>query len=135
VPFGLELAISPAEQSQGLSDRESLDAGSGMLFPQQREQVPTFWMRRMRFPLDFVWIGANCTVLDVTEDVPPPTSGTSNNSLPIYSPSVPVLFVLELNAGELSENGLGIGEKVEFKNFELGSSGCRLGSPTLVLAG
>ncbi len=130
VPFTLELAISPAEQSQGLSDRASLPVGTGMLFPQRREQVPTFWMRRMQFPLDFVWISANCTVGDITEDVPPPASGTPDNNLPIYSPSVEVLFVLELNAGEVSENSLGVGDQVTFRNIDFDAGECGPDGPT-----
>jgi uncharacterized membrane protein (UPF0127 family) len=134
VPFSLELAVSPAEQSQGLSDRDSLPLRTGMLFPQRREQVPTFWMRRMRFPLDFVWISADCTVGDITEDVPPPASGTPDNNLPIYSPLVEVLYVLELNAGEVSENGLGIGDEVTFRNVDLDTEGCGPEGPTLTAA-
>ena len=134
VTFELELALSPAEQAQGLSDRDSLAAGSGMLFPQRRSQVPTFWMRRMRFPLDFAWIGANCTVLDVTEDVPPPAPGTPDNNLPLYSPPVRVLYVLELNAGELSESGLGVGDEVMFRNVDLESGGCGRAAPTPISA-
>jgi len=70
-----------------------------MLFVYESPGPVAFWMRRMRFPLDMVWIGADLTVVDVTANVPPPAVGTSDASLPTYSSGVPPQYVLEINAG------------------------------------
>lgn len=56
-------------------------------------------MRRMRFPLDMVWIDADLTVVGVTANVPPSAAGTSDASLPSYSPGTSLQYVLEINAG------------------------------------
>ena len=53
--FMVEIAASPDERSRGLSGRDRLPEGSGMLFVYNEPAVPGFWMRGMRFALDFVW--------------------------------------------------------------------------------
>ena len=66
--FDVELANTPPLRTQGLSDRPSLPEQTGMLFIFDSGRTSQFWMYRMQFPLDFVWIGENCTVVDVTEE-------------------------------------------------------------------
>ena len=93
-----------------------------MIFPMVSEGIPAFWMRGMLIPLDFVWIGADCSVRDTTLNVPPPEDpdGPTSN-LPIYSPSIDVLYVFEINAGEFESLGLREGDNALF--FNLGSTG------------
>ncbi|MCH8192359.1 MAG: DUF192 domain-containing protein [Chloroflexi bacterium] len=124
VAFVVEVARTVAEQAAGLSDRDELREGTGMLFPQSRDRIPVFWMRRMRFPLDFLWIAADCTLAEVTPDVPPPDEGTLTTNLPTYSPSVPVRYVLEINAGAAQADGLTPGDPVRFSGRELGDLSC-----------
>ena len=68
----VELAVTPEERSQGLSGREVLPEGSGMLFVFEGDQHLSFWMREMNFPLDMVWIDSSCHVVDVTRRCPNP---------------------------------------------------------------
>ena len=115
--FTMELAVTPDQRAQGLSGRASLAPGTGMLFVYKNEVSPRFWMKEMRFPLDMVWIDARCTVADVTHDVPPPAPDQALGGLPTYSPSVPVQYVLEINAGEAKSAGLRRGDPVEFQGI------------------
>ena len=124
VAVPVELALTPEEQRQGLSDRPSLAPGTGMLFVFETEHALTFWMRNMHFPLDMVWIDAGCTVVDISQDVPPPTPGTPNSVLPRYSPDGPARYVLEINAGESGALGLGPGDRVSFAGTISGDYGC-----------
>ena len=110
-----ELAQTPEERAQGLSERDSLAAGAGMLFVFETERQPSFWMRGMRFPLDFLWISAGLRVVDRTEDVPPPDPETPDADLPRYVPDAAVLYVLEVNAGVIREAGVEIGDTVIFE--------------------
>ena len=71
-------------------------------------------MKDMRFPLDFIWIGADCRVVDVTVEVPPPAPGTPNRELPTYRSSRPAAYTLEVNAGEVERHGVAIGDPVRF---------------------
>ena len=115
--FGVEIADTPETRAQGLSGRPSLDDGYGMLFVFERAYEHRFWMKDMMFPLDFVWISEGCAVVDVTANVPPPEQGTETNDLPTYSPSAPVLYVLEIDAGTIAETGIEVGDAVAFSGF------------------
>ena len=110
-----EVVRSPADRSQGLGERDSLAPDEGMLFVFDEERVASFWMRGMRFPLDFIWIAANGTVVDLTEGVRPPGPGTEDSELALYKPGVPVLYVLEVNAGGVRQGGVQIGGAVTFE--------------------
>ncbi len=122
--FPVELAVEPDERIRGLSGRAALGPGTGMLFVFEIESRFRFWMREMEFPLDIVWIGAGCQVVDISVNVPPPEPGTSLADLPRYSPGVPALYVLEINGGEAEELGLGVGDPVEFREELAGRYGC-----------
>ena len=110
-----ELARTPEERARGLSGRESLADDAGMLFVFQAEGQHAFWMRGMRFPLDFVWVSSARRVVDMTENVPPPAPGVPDANLPRYQPAEPVLYVLEVNAGVVREAGLQLGDLVTFE--------------------
>ena len=122
--FPVELSVTPDERIRGLSGRASLGTGTGMLFIFEVESRLRFWMREMEFPLDMVWIGAECQVVDISVNVPPPDPGTSLDDLPRYSPRTPARYVLEINGGEAEALGLGAGDPVEFLYGLAGRYGC-----------
>ena len=124
VSFDVELALDNEQASRGLSYRDSLTPGAGMLFVYPEERMRTFWMFEMRFPLDMVWIDGNCRVADISENVPIPEPGMTTSDLPFYSPSVPVRHVFEINAGESRQYGIDIGDKVVFAGGLEGLHGC-----------
>ena len=86
VAFPVEVAVTPEQRQQGLSGRPSLASGAGMLFVFESPMPLQFWMKRMQFPLDMVWIGADCTIGEITRDVPPPPPDTKDSDLARISP-------------------------------------------------
>lgn len=122
--FSVDLALTPEQRSQGLSGRHVMAAETGMLFVFENEGALTFWMKEMRFPLDIVWIGADCTVVDVTLGAPPPEEGQGLADLPRFSPRSPAQYVLEINAGEFVDRGIEAGDLVEFAGDLDGLHGC-----------
>ena len=122
--FTVDVADTGQERTRGLSGRPSLAPGTGMLFVFDEPGIHSFWMIEMRFPLDFVWIGADCTVVDLTEDVPPPQPGQSPGDMPRYRPAAPVRYVLEINAGEIESAGIAAGDAVTFEGDLAGNYGC-----------
>ena len=120
----VELAITPAERSQGLSGREVLPQGTGMLFIFEGDQHLAFWMPDMNFPLDMVWIDSGCRVVDATLNAPVPEPGQSLVDLPRFSPGAPARFVLEINAGEFKAAELKPGEQASFGGSLEGQYGC-----------
>ncbi len=112
--FTVEIAQTEEQKAQGLSGRETLDKNSGMIFVFVPTTIPTFWMRDMKFALDFVWISENLEVIDITRNVPPPEPNTPLAALPQYSPKSEVKYVLEINAGQA--DGISIGDRVTILN-------------------
>ena len=124
VVIPVELAVTPEERITGLSGRDNLNSGSGMLFIFEVETRHRFWMREMEFPLDMIWINGDCRVVDVSVNVPPPEPGTSLEDLPRYSPGAPAMYVLEINGGEAEALGLGAGDRIQFLGGLAGMYGC-----------
>ncbi len=103
-----------ATRSRGLSGRDGLPAKTGMMFIFEDRKASAFWMKDMKFSLDFIWISEDCRIVDITRDVPHPPAGEQNPSLPLYSPAVPAAYNFELNAGEAARHGLRTGDFVVF---------------------
>lgn len=110
-----EVARTTEERAQGLSGRDSLARDRGMLFIFEDDGRRGFWMRGMRFPLDFIWISAGGRVVDLTENVPPPSPGVKDADLQLYRPAGPVRYVLEVNAGVVRKEGIEVGDEVTFE--------------------
>ena len=108
-----DLALTVAQKSVGLSGRDSLDRDAGLLFVYSAPQRATFWMKDMRFPLDFVWISGDKRVVKLTEDVTP--SDPEEPDVPLYFSGREVGYVLEVNAGAASELGISVGDEVTFE--------------------
>lgn len=119
----VELALTGAEQAQGLSGREELAAGSGMLFVWNQESRRSFWMPDMNFPLDLVWLNGECAVVQITAEAPPQAPGQSRADLPRYTVDG-VKYVLEINAGEAARRGINVGDRAQFQGGLAGEYGC-----------
>lgn len=109
----IEVARAPAEIELGLGNRDSMAHDSGMLFDLSATERPQFWMKRMRFPLDFIWILDDQRVAEVTPDVEP-QPGATDDQLRLYSPMTDVRYVLELNAGAAGRLGIEPGSQLTF---------------------
>lgn len=101
-----EVARTPESWQHGLSERQSLAPGSGMLFVFSDRNSRTFWMKGMRFPLDMVWISDTHVVgfeTNVLAD-----GGARLIQIP------PVDSVLEINAGDVQRLGVHVGDRVQW---------------------
>lgn len=105
--FKVEIADTPSKQAHGLSGRYRLARDRGMLFVFKRLEKRGFWMARMKFPLDIVWI-SNGKIIGVSENLPP--VGALSGAPVYYSPE-PVDWVLEINAGLTNSFGIKIGDR------------------------
>jgi uncharacterized membrane protein (UPF0127 family) len=108
----VEIVNTAASITQGLSGREQIGS-DGMLFLLPQTTIPTFWMKEMKFDLDFIWLKNN-QVVDITRDVPHPDPETPLTALPIYSPPGPINMVLEVNAGQAAVWKIEPGDKLSF---------------------
>lgn len=101
-----EVVESPEKLWLGLSGRQELPAGTGMLFVMPSLDYQHFCMRDMLLPLDFIWI-AHQKIIGLTKNISPLDPGT------ISSPA-PAKFVLELPAGFCDKHGLKVNDPVSF---------------------
>ena len=115
--FEVEIADTPQLRSKGLSGRDGLADMSGMLFVFESGRTSNFWMKGMRFPIDFVWIGEECTVVDTHPNAQPPAPGTNDGDLPLYRSGSPAVYTFEINAGKVAEIGIEVGDNVTFSGF------------------
>ncbi len=109
-PLTVEVAASPASQTKGLSERDAIGS-DGMLFVFSQPNYYKFWMKNMRFDLDFVWI-ADVVVVDITPNVPRPDD---SDFLPTFGPPVPVDAMLEVPAGYAQQQGWAVGAAVSLE--------------------
>lgn len=105
----VEIADNPQTRAIGLSGRDFLASDAGMLFVLDQEEIPSFWMKGMKFPLDIIWLNSG-KIIALSENVPIPIV----NNFPLYSPNNLVDQVLEVNAGFVNFNNIQIGDKVNF---------------------
>ncbi|MEN8780276.1 MAG: DUF192 domain-containing protein [Desulfobacterales bacterium] len=103
----IELATTPEARSCGLSLRDSLPANRGMLFVYAEPEILTFWMKNTRMPLSIAFIDAAGRIVSIQKMNPFPITT-------IYASPVPALYALEVNQGWFEENGIGVGDVVEF---------------------
>jgi len=125
------LAKTDSSRTQGLGDK-NLTETTGMLFWFPTSDRWAFWMKNMRFGLDFVWM-ADDRVVELTLAVPPPelaappklTAPLELTALPesirpisaaVLIPKSPVNLVLELPAGQVSQLNIQVGQRVTFLN-------------------
>lgn len=109
----LEVADGAGERTSGLSGRDGLAEGAGMLFVWDEEAAHTLWMKDMRFALDFVWLDVGRRVVQVDRDVQP-QPGASDGDLVRYSPPTPVKYAIEVTAGEAARLGVAVGDVIAF---------------------
>lgn len=104
--FRFEIADTDAEHAQGLSGREDVPPGYGLLFIFDRKERYGFWMKDMLVSIDMIWLADDGTVLAIDEAVSPDTYPT-----PFYPPE-PVRLVLETRAGEARAQGWNVGSRI-----------------------
>ena len=121
--FKIWIAETQATRAQGLSDQPSLPRDWGMWFDRESTGGASFWMKNMHFPLDMLWLDESFQIVHVTHNAEVPEAETPDAELSRYHPSVPVRYVLEVNAGLAQELGLQEGIMVEMVRLSEASGG------------
>lgn len=108
----VEIADTQSKRNKGLGGRQSIASDEGMLFVFSDLGKHPFWMKGLKFPLDFIWIRGD-TVVDLTQDAPLATAGQPDSALPIYQSKEDVDKVLEINAGIIQRLNIQVGDTVK----------------------
>ncbi len=107
----VEIADTQEKRSKGLGGRESLGEGKGMLFIFPKADKYPFWMKGLKFSLDFIYIRED-KVIDFLPNIAPPSAGQTDESLPIYLPREEADKVLEVAAGTIEKLNIKVGDKI-----------------------
>jgi len=111
----VEVAVMLDEITKGLSGRESLREGNGMLFVFEDmgdafSPAHDFWMRNMKFSIDMIWIGRDHKIVYIKKDARPESYPET------FGPGAEVdaRYVLEVNSGFSEKYNIKEGDLVEF---------------------
>lgn len=107
----VEVADTDSKRKQGLGGRQSIASDGGMLFIFDKPGRYPFWMKGVSFPLDFIWIRAE-KIVDLTQNVLPPTLKQLDASLPVYQSKEDVDQLLEVPAGTIEKLNIKVGDTV-----------------------
>ncbi|EKE77638.1 hypothetical protein P24_04699 [Oceanibaculum indicum P24] len=108
--FDVEMAVTPAQQAQGLMFRQQMAPEAGMLFLYDRPQGVAMWMKNTLIPLDMFFIDAKGRITGIEERTVPFSTQT------IESPGL-ASAVLELNAGTAERLGIRVGDRLVHPAF------------------
>jgi len=104
------VAATDGQRYLGLSDARSLPEGGGMLFVYDAVADRTFVMRRMDFGLDIVYADAERRITSIHHaPAPGPDEDGSDQRYPGRGQ-----YVLEVNLGWTTRNGIEVGDTLEF---------------------
>ena len=112
--FRIELAVSPAQQAQGLMYRRALAADAGMLFLYRRARQVSMWMKNTLIPLDMLFLARDGRIVQIVERTVP-------GSLKTIASDGVVAGVLEVNGGTADRLGIAVGDRVRHPAFAGGS--------------
>jgi uncharacterized membrane protein (UPF0127 family) len=105
-----EVVTNSWDKAKGLSGRDKLAEDAGMLFVYSQAAKYPFWMNRMRFNLDFIFINQD-RVVDIRENLPAPKAGEQPATV---VPAAAADKILEVNAGFAAKHKIKIGDRVEY---------------------
>lgn len=113
--FSTEMALTNAEQAQGLMHRTHMEENEGMLFLFGNVNRRAFWMKNTLIPLDIIFIREDGTIHHIHSKANP----LDETRITALEPSK---AILEINGGLADQMGIKIGDKIyhaAFKNMNL----------------
>jgi uncharacterized membrane protein (UPF0127 family) len=106
-PLTLEIAATDEARERGLSEREVLASGTGMLFIFDEAALHGFWMPDMHFSIDIAWLDDNFCFVTIEKAVSPDSYPT------VYVPAAPARYVIETSAGFFAAHDVSRGDCLE----------------------
>ena len=106
-----EVADTPEKLLFGLAFRETLPAGSGMLYIFESTGQNHIWTKEYRFPIDMLWIDESHHIVGLKENVVP----CREDDCPKYSSSPEaVRYAIQTEAGFIKREGVTVGLELKY---------------------
>lgn len=102
-----EVADTPELRSRGLSERDSLDDGGGMVFLFFEETSGGFWMKDTTIPLSIAFFDGSGKILAMFDMEP-----CEADPCKTYDPGIPYRGALEVNRGAFDEWDVEVGDHI-----------------------
>ena len=106
--YRVEVADTRRLKSIGLMYRSSLPAGRGMLLLNEKPQALNVWMKNTFIPLDIIYIDTDGYIVKIVENAQP-------ESTAVMPSEGKVKAVLELNAGQVRQREIAVGDRVTYQ--------------------
>lgn len=106
VSYSIEVASTPAQQQQGLMWRKNMSKNHGMLFIFEKSKPVSMWMKNTYIPLDMLFADTEGIIRYIHENAHPLDET-------VITCPIPVKYVVELNAGQVQENKIQVGNKIK----------------------
>jgi len=103
----VEVADNQVSRQCGLSNRNTLDPDTGMLFIFEKARLHSFWMKNTSIPLAVAFIDKEMNIINI-ENMP------ANDASHRYRPTKPALYAIETHIDWFSEHNIQAGDKVKF---------------------
>jgi len=104
----VEVAGTPADRECGLSHRNSLPAGCGMLFVFPTSRPLVFWMKNTQVPLSIAFLDEKGVVVGIEKMEPLQVRK-------LYRSPCPARYALEVNQGWFETHGVSVGNPAEIQ--------------------
>ena len=106
--YRIEVADTNRLKSIGLMYRTSMPARQGMLLLNKKPRRMNVWMKNTFIPLDIIYIDRDGHIVKIVENAP--TESTS-----VMPSGGKVMAVLELNAGQVRQKSISVGDSVTYQ--------------------
>ena len=90
--------------------RTSLGQKEGMIFYFDETAYHPFWMYNTRIPLTVIFLDEGLSIVDIRNMWP--CLEKNADLCPVYAPSAPVRYAIEVNQGFVAKYGIKIGDRV-----------------------
>lgn len=108
--YRVEVADTARLKSIGLMYRTSMPADQGMLLLNKKPQRMNIWMKNTFLPLDIIYIDRDGYIVKIVENAR--TESTS-----VMPSDGKVMAVLELNAGQVRQKSIAVGDSVTYQVY------------------
>jgi uncharacterized protein len=111
--FNVSMAIASTDEQRirGLSGLEKMNENEGMIFLFDEPSKQGFWMNKMNFPIDIIWLDSNSKVVHIEKELEPCKIFLA---CPVYNPQVDSLYVIELRSGFTDDHSIKNGMIINF---------------------
>ena len=110
VSYQVENVVSKSSRKRGLMYRKSMDPNQGMLLDYKRSGKMAIWMKNTYISLDIIFIDANGVIVKLHEGAEPLSTKRIESESRVRA-------VLEVNAGQIREHGIKVGDQVRHSSF------------------